>query len=154
MPTYSAIADATIAVNKPVTNSLLTLLRDNPLAIFQALGWLTTSKVYTSPEQTIAAAALLTLSHGLTLTTGTEVDVSMYLICKTAELGYSIGDIVAWNPSGVGSGAGNSAFGVKISTTQINIRFGSSGIVIVNFTNGTTSFMTVGNWRLIVKARG
>lgn len=35
MPSYSAITDAELAVNKPITSSLMFRLRDNPEALFE-----------------------------------------------------------------------------------------------------------------------
>ena len=161
MASYSAVGDSELAVNKPMTSSLWFRIRDNPLAIFEQLGWATTASAYTSPEQTVSSAGTFTLNHGLTVSAGTDIDISTYMICKVNDVGYTANDVVAWNPAGVNtSGVGNSgAFSVILTTTQIIFRFGSgngaSPLALPSPTTGVLStFVTPANWKIIIKARG
>ncbi len=150
MPTYSSIAGSELAVNKPLTSSLMTRLSDNPIAIFEQLGWATTASLYTSPLQTITFAGLITLNHGLTsISNGYDIDVSVYLVCQTAEGGYSIGDVVPYARSGR-----DRSISIRVSTTQILLRTGSGFMWLTHATTGGDFQITAVNWKLVAKARG
>lgn len=155
MPTYSAIADATIAVNKPVTNSLVTLLRDNPLSIFQNLGWLATSKVYISPQQTITALGTLSLAHGLTVPSSNvlNIDISIYLVNVTGEFGYNTGDVTIPIMDTNNSSGSMSWPAIKLTTTNILLRYGGAPFTITNYTTGAGAVITAANWKMVIKAR-
>lgn len=153
MPTYSAIAGSELAVNKPLTSSLMTRLSDNPLAIFEQLGWATTVDVFISPEQTITVAGTVTVNHGLTSFSPTNGIVQVFLICKTGELGYSANDVVPFSPSGQGS-SGSTGISTTLSATQVVIRYGSSGLNLTRADTGAAGGMTEANWRLVVTVRG
>lgn len=47
---------------------------------------------YTSPDQTITAGGQLNLNHGLGVV---PKSVQFFLVCQTADNGYSVGDVVA-----------------------------------------------------------
>jgi hypothetical protein len=154
MPTYSAIATSELAVNKPLTSSLMTRVRDNPLAIFAQLGWAVTGSVSVSAEQTITAGGTVTISHGLTfITNAYDIDVMLYLKCISTEGGYTTNDIVPISPSGQGS-SGNTGISTTVTTTQVIIRYGSSGLNITQATTGAAFTITAANWKLLIKTRG
>lgn len=105
---------------------------------------------YTSAEQTITPAGLLTLAHGLA-TTPTLVQAQ--LICKTAELGYAVGDTVTIPPHA--GGFSTNSYGCTLASTSTNIRvqYGSNnGTFLVVAANGSASGITNANWRLVVRA--
>lgn len=107
---------------------------------------------YTSPEQTITATGSLTLAHGLS--TNPEL-IQARLICKTADVGYSIDDEVIINSSGSTPGGGtNRGLSIVPDSTNINVRFGSDAlpISILNKTTGAGTTVINANWRLIIKA--
>ncbi len=150
MPTYSAVSGTELAVNKPLTSSLMTRINDNPLAIFEQLGWAVTAEVYTSPLQTITFGGLITLNHGLvSISNGYEIDVSVYLVCQTGEGGYSIGDVVPYTMSGR-----DRFISIRVSTTQVLLRTGSGFLWLTHATTGGDFQITAVNWKLIVRARG
>ena len=153
MPTYSAIAGSELAVNKPLTSSLMTRLSDNPLAIFEQLGWAVTANVFISAEQTIVAASTFTVNHGLTSFSPTNGIVQAFMICKVAEQGYGVGDVVPINISGDVAG-GNSGTSIILSATQITGRIGQGGTNITNATTGVAAIATVASWRLVISVRG
>jgi len=107
---------------------------------------------YTSPEQTITADATLTLTHGLSAKPGIIVP---WLVCKTAELGHSVGDEVLLNPAGndVGSASGT---GVSIvpDATDITINYSSTPGVfrIMKKGAGADGLITPANWKFKVVA--
>jgi hypothetical protein len=110
------------------------------------------SKEYVSPDQTIVAAGLVTLTHGL----GVTPKVIMgYLVCVTAELGYSIGDVV---PVGLGSNssADSNSFGVavRLGATQIVARYGGQALVflVLRADTGVLATIVPANWRLRIGA--
>jgi hypothetical protein len=155
MPTYSAIADATIAVNKPITNSLVTLLRDNPLAIFEALGLDPNSGVFTSAEQTITVGGTLTIPHGLT---NTPLWIQTILVCKTTEYGYSANDEIfhPLNPHFPASGSAAHGATITIDGTNISVQVGTATPQINrrDGTAGNVVNITAANWRFKFRVWG
>lgn len=149
---YSAINDTEIEPGKPITTSLMTRMRDNPLSILSGLGWAPTAKRTISTEFTPTVSSLVTFNHLLTVSNPFEIDYSVYLICKTAEHNYSVGDIIAINPAGDENDL-NSSFSATLTTSQILLRLGGVALVIRNKTTGTLATITVANWRLVIKAR-
>lgn len=110
------------------------------------------SKFYESAEQTITAAGSLTLAHGLGTT---PLLVQPFLICKGAELGYSIGDIVALNPNENAASALSHGQSISLGATNIDIRFGSTvGVYqIMNKTTGAAAtLVSLANWRFFIRA--
>lgn len=110
------------------------------------------SKSFTSTEKTITAAGALVLVHGLS---SVPYLIMPYLICKTAEFGYSVGDQVLINPAG-NDPAGNNDKGASIvpDATNINIRYGSFASVfgIIRKDTGAATNITAANWKLIIRA--
>jgi hypothetical protein len=110
------------------------------------------SKEYVSPDQTIVASGLVTLTHGLGVI---PKIVTGYLVCVTAEQGYSIGDVV---PTSLGSNSSansdNFGVGVRLTSTQIVIRYGSQPAVFIalNATTGAIISITPANWRFKIGA--
>ena len=103
---------------------------------------------YQSAEQTISAAGSFTLTHGLGQLPS---DVQAWLVCKTAEAGYAVGDY--YGPVGAetfGDGA-NNGVGIAMNTTQIKVSFGAQSVAIIS-TSGIRTPITVGSWRIILRA--
>ena len=104
---------------------------------------------YASAEQSITVAGLLTLAHGLGQI---PKAVELFIICKTAEMGYAVNDITIPIPNT----SSNSTTAVYMDATNIYIRYGSAGSssvgYVVHKTTGTPSGITNGSWRLIVRA--
>ena len=107
------------------------------------------TKEYVSPEQAIAVGGALSLSHGL----GEPPKFwQRYLICKVAEAGYSVGEII----DVAGTQDASVAYGVSIvpNASTLECRYGnaSSAFFALNKSTGATSNLTNANWRLIVRA--
>jgi len=160
MATYSAIATSELAVNKPVTSSLMTRLRDNPIAVFEQLGYSTTSRVFVSAEYAIGSGTSYTIPHGLSIAASdiTKTDFEIFLVCKTAELGYAVGDIVRFDSMHPTS-ASTAGVGIVviIDSTNIKIKFGNNspnGIYALSFATGAPTGFTTANWKVIFKLRG
>ena len=130
--------------------------RMTPLRTAQAIVAQTVfSQEYTSAEQTLGTATLITLAHGL----GVIPSFLQYrLVCQTAENGYSIGDIIDPLPSQGGNPNATTALqvglGVKIDATNITARCSSSGATFMgnNATTGASVGLSDANWKLVVKA--
>lgn len=114
------------------------------------VGQLGLSKYYESPEQVITSSALVTLPHLL----GTPPKMLQgFLVCKVAELGYTVGDVVSV-PLAILSSSAADNFGVqlKVDATNILLRFGVNSFILGNWTNGGTQQTLGTSWRLIVRA--
>lgn len=106
---------------------------------------------YVSPEQTITLAGLISLAHGLG---AVPKLVQVVAICKTAELGYSVGDIIlATTPDTLGTAAGY-GLQVAMSAANVDIRVGNTGFssVLNKATGAFGATATAASWRLIVRA--
>ncbi len=107
------------------------------------------TKAFESAQQTITSAGPLTLAHGL----GVQPKFYMaYLVCTTAEGGYSIGD-----ETPVSNNDNGTAYrGVSIvpDATNINTRYSLATNVfnLINKTSGNTFLATNANWKMVVRA--
>lgn len=120
-----------------------------PANVLNSLGF---ADQYVSAQQTITAAGLLTLAHGL----GREPEIiQLQLECLTAEHNYSIGDKIKVN-FGALNGANGVNASVRFDTTNIYIRFGNTNPTFSypNNTTGAGNDLTNANWALVVKAWG
>lgn len=108
-------------------------------------------KGYTSSEQTITSAGLLTLPHGL----GTKPSlVQVTAVCKVAEGGYSVGDEVVLN-NATYSTAGTNQYGltIKVDATNLYVRMGSGASVLLLLDGSGVQFgATNTSWNLVVRA--
>jgi len=101
-------------------------------------------KWFESTEQTITLGGSLTIAHGL----GVEPTFYFpYLVCKTAEQGYSVGDHTP-----LLAATGNFATSVVPDLTNITVRFSSGSPYVANKTTGGTVNIAAANWKLVVRA--
>lgn len=119
-----------------------------------ATSWITIpfTKEYVSTGQAIAAAGLISLTHGL----GAIPKLTAFTLkCISAELGYSVNDLAEINYAQYDGVTTVHTYGftpVKTST-QILIRVGSDlGICVANKGNGDVSQIDVSKWQLIASA--
>jgi hypothetical protein len=111
-----------------------------------------TTKRFVSAEQTLTSAGAVIIPHGLGVTPAL---FQFRLICKTAEVGYSIDDeLIISNGFESSTGSANYGFSCVPDTTNINIRYGSQvQVFIVNHkTTGVGTGLNNVNWKLIVRA--
>jgi hypothetical protein len=105
---------------------------------------------YISSEQPIVSAGNIVLTHG----SGKRPQlIQGFLICKTAELNYSVGDEVEiFSP--IGNSTLNRGLSITASDTILNIRMGSATNVfnILNKSTGSVTSATNANWVLVIKA--
>ncbi len=107
---------------------------------------------FVSAEQTITSAGLLTLAHGLGSVPKT---IYCYLVCQTANGGYSVSDRVEVGPFKSGDTVSTRGLSVVPDSTNINIRYASGASVfhLVNKSNGTAFANPANvNWKLVVEA--
>tara|TARA_R110000851_G_scaffold90124_1_gene196597 strand:+ start:199 stop:879 length:681 start_codon:yes stop_codon:yes gene_type:complete len=112
---------------------------------------------YTSSELTISAAGSYTLTHSLVTIPSL---VKIYFVCKTAEYGYSVGDVVDFsNITSMWTTGTVYYIGptIVMNTTQIKVKFGSNyAFLLNNFSTGGAGGVgnvpTYSSWRLLIKA--
>lgn len=103
---------------------------------------------YTSSQQTITTAGSLTLAHSQ----GTRPKhVHAYLVCQTAELNYTAGDVYIL---AYGNQGNNQGMSIVADATNLVIRFGSAASVfsVINKTTGASSNITNANWKVVFEA--
>lgn len=109
------------------------------------------TKSYASAEQTITAAGQLILAHGL----GAVPKLITYeLVCKVADLGYTIGQVVEIGVMSAPGGTDSYNAAPIKDATNITIRFADSAgtFILLNATTGAGSPITNTSWRLVVRA--
>jgi hypothetical protein len=158
------IAEATNAATSkatPVDADVLPLADSAASFVLKKLTWgnlkatlktyfdaLSAATLYTSADQTITAAGLLTLPHGLA---STPHHIHFVLVNVTAELNYTTGQILPLDGFAQGNNQGISCVP---DATNLVLRYGSSATVfsIMNKTTGAISNITPANWKLRVYA--
>lgn len=116
----------------------------------QTIGALT--NCWVSEELAFPGAASLSVTHNLNLSDLTKVKGEILAVCKTAELGYSIGDIVAVGNGGTMNGAWficswNSPI---VRTNTISYYF-TQNYLNINGANGMITTATLANWKIIFR---
>lgn len=126
-------------------------LNTNKVDKVSGKGLFTLTKEYISAETSIASGGAATLTHGLG---ATPKSIHLSVICKTAELGYTVGEeaLLAGNimtsiDAGIHLGVQTASNG-----TTIRLKVGTQGIGIMNMTSGIPVLLTPASWRIIVRA--
>jgi hypothetical protein len=104
---------------------------------------------YESAQQTITYAGNITLTHGLG---ARPSDVQVWLVCTTADAGYSVGDW--YGPIGAetfGDGA-NNGVGIAMTSTSIKIVTGAQSVALVNWSTGIRTGITTTSWKYVARA--
>jgi hypothetical protein len=106
---------------------------------------------YLSSQQTITSAGTLTLAHGLS---STPILFNFSLICKTAEGGYSIDDVVQIAVPAQVSATATRGASVVADATNINVSYCSTSNVfeIIRKDTGANFSTTNGSWRFLIGA--
>lgn len=114
------------------------LLDDADAAAQLATLGTTAFNTFVSADQTITLAGALTLAHGL----GTAPRAAkLALVCQTAELGYSVGDVLM-------DISARTIASISVDATNLNIRFmDSANVLITNKSTGARSMFAVANWK-------
>lgn len=109
------------------------------------------TKSYTSAEQTVTSAGLLTLAHGLG---AAPAFIQLFIKITGTVTGFTTGDVVSINPGFTGDAAGNRGTSVVSNATNILVRFGSSTAAFSLMRHDTGDFTNATNTeiKLIVKA--
>lgn len=141
------IVAITSAIESEIRTGTDTVKYATANAINDAFGF---SAYFQSADQTITSAGALTIAHGLV-----RKPILMFgiLKCTTAELNYSLNDEVAI-AFGATDGATNIGVSVVPDATNLNIRFGAAAVpfIVNNKTTGVPAFITLANWRLVLRA--
>jgi hypothetical protein len=139
---------ATLAEAQAGTSSTKLMTPERTADAIAALGG-GSAPDYTSSEQTITPAGLLTLAHGL----GSKPSlIASFLRCKVADAGYSVGDEIEIPTTYMDGGTRVSTF--YTDGTNIYCRYSSSANVfaIGNKTSGAAVGVVNTSWRMIVRA--
>ncbi len=126
------------------TTKTVAVTSDIPTPIF--------SLAFTSSDQTITSAGLLTLAHSLGVSPKL---IKTELVCVTGELGYSTGDVLPINISLSAAAASNAGQAVYYDATNVYVRIGSnagSSYDIIRKDTGARSGIANTKWNLRVTA--
>lgn len=105
---------------------------------------------YSSGNQTITSAGLLTLAHGL----GFEPNVQFFVKCLTAQHNYSVGDKLEVPGSISNSTVDQKGISCVVDATNLTIRFGAEAAVfgVLNKTTGVGADLANTSWAFIAEA--
>lgn len=107
------------------------------------------NSVFTSTEQSLSSLSKITLAHSLS---SIPYNVIFYLVCKTAEYGYSVGDRIYNIPPIYDQGGAYSvALSVSADTTNVYVTVGGY-LRHINQDTGAVVTLTYGNWNVVVRA--
>lgn len=109
------------------------------------------SKAFESAEQPITDNTEVSVAHGLGATPKLFFAV---LRCKTAEFNYSVGDEVFLMTPLMAGGTGSNLANANIVANNTNIVaiINQNGMIIPNKTGSNGENLTVGSWRLVIRA--
>ncbi|MGR4042898.1 hypothetical protein [Pseudomonas sp. 910_21] len=108
------------------------------------------TKRYTSTPQQFVAGGQSVWTHNL----GKEVAVvEAWMRCKTAEIGYSVGDKLPYPAMGTDNG-GSTGLSVVCTSTTATVRMGSGSFIMLQKASGTTTFFTAANWEIYLEIMG
>jgi hypothetical protein len=131
---------------------LLTSQGAGTSAKFEALNTVF-SESFESAEQTISTGGTITIPHSLS---SEPLIIQGHIVCKTAELGFSVGDKLIVSPNTGDTGA-DTNYNIEFGDTNIIVQYGdgsgTSGRVFVAVnSSGNGVSLTNANWRLVVRA--
>lgn len=111
------------------------------------------SRYFESTEQTITSAGTLTIAHGLGVEPKT---VTLVGVCKVADSGYAVNDVLFMPNSISSSAADNFGAAVTVDATNIYVRYGAATTVFntLNKGTGTGANLTNTSWRIKFRAMG
>lgn len=106
---------------------------------------------FTSSEQTIISAALLTIAHGMPIP---PKFVQIKLVCTTVDNSFSVGQVIFVSPIINTSASQSKANCVFVDDETVKIRFGDATQCFHygNKSSGVASGLTNSSWDLIVEA--
>lgn len=106
---------------------------------------------YESAEQTLTLGTAASVAHGL----GAVPEIArLALRCKTAELGYSVGDEVEYVGQ-MGDGTYGASYGATVFANATNVGFvigATGGPSILNKSTGVAGAITLANWKGVLRA--
>jgi hypothetical protein len=146
--TTAKLADGAVTAVKIADGVVGTAkLADGSVTVAKTSG-LPISLEFVSTDQTVTLAGALTLTHGLGVT---PKFVTLDLICQTAELGYSVGEVAQYGIFGFDT-IPSVVISIRRNTTQILVRYPAGGMGLGRADTGVLASITPANWLLRVRA--
>lgn len=115
-----------------------------------ALSALPSNVPYSTPEQTILSDTAFTFAHGLGRV---PTHVQAWLVCQSAERGYSIGNRLAVEPHyNAMGGTAHKGQSIVVDAANVNVQYGDSANVYRIMEWGTRTYNDITNskWKLVV----
>lgn len=136
------VHNGTTNVRKAIGANGTVLTADNTQA--DGTKWATVGSIFQSSDQTITSSALYTIAHGLG---STPRNAWFALVCQTAELGYSVGDVVFTYAEGE---LANRGLTITADATNLECQIANhnSPLTVIDRTTGGFSGITRANWKL------
>lgn len=127
-----------------------TLLDDADATTARATLGVVFGKSFTTSDLSIATSGSATVAHSLG---GVPKIIRGFLKCTTAEYGFSVGDVVAYDSTNNRDSAGIMIITCGSDASNIIVRFGSSGnISVARKDTNADQAITLANWRYYVQA--
>ncbi|MAN60909.1 MAG: hypothetical protein CMI60_03075 [Parvibaculum sp.] len=105
---------------------------------------------FESSATSFSNGALITSAHSLG---AVPTFVTLDLVCTSAELGYSVNDVIQLAGGHADPSGGNEGVGIRKDSTNVYVRIGSSGIGEYTYQNsGSGQALNSSKWNLVIKA--
>jgi hypothetical protein len=150
--TTAKLADGAVTAVKIADGVVGTAkLADGAVTVAKTSG-LPVSKEFNSTDQVVTAGGLLTLAHGLG---SAPKDVSLFMVCQTAEQNWVTADAIAMGGSHLDfNGVSGAGWIIYFDATNIYVRFQATYPLpaIINKTTGALFSPTTTSWRVRLRA--
>ena len=145
-PRDGSVSYVKIDVNAIATTGQITTKTTNKLINAAGISsLLKIQKEYTSTHQTVTSGGTLTLTHGLG---AVPKFLFAWLVCQSNENGYTAGEVVAVNIAQHWDSGGARGVAVKMTSTQLLVKFRSIGVNAINWSTGNNANFADANWKI------
>ncbi|WP_206438759.1 hypothetical protein [Mesorhizobium sp. M7D.F.Ca.US.005.01.1.1] len=107
------------------------------------------SRSFESSQQVMTNGGALTLAHGMTVA---PTLYAAFIVCTTADIGFSVGDETAINPGPDRENGSGLGINLVADATNVTVRIGQFGIAVNRKDTGAIAAITITSWKLIVRA--
>lgn len=103
----------------------------------------------TSSEISIVAGGATSYAHGLS---STPSDAKVYLLCKSADANWAVGDLMPVDGNGGFSSGTGISYAIRSTSIEMVVGTNASPIRINNKTTGAETSADLSKWRLVIRA--
>ena len=107
------------------------------------------SNVFTSAEQTITSGSSVSIAHSLG---SIPTLIIAELVCKTTNLGYAVDDRIAFTTVMGSSSSVSRQYVISSNATNVTVSYDANVPIITSKTGGASQAITIGSWKVVIRA--